>query len=96
MSNPFAAATELLVLRLLSSEPSGLYGLEMVKKSGGKLKRGSVYVILGRLEDKGYIKSRIPRDADHAGLPRPHYTLTAQGQKVLQAAELMGWQLARA
>lgn len=96
MANPFAAETELLVLRLLSSEPSGLYGLEMVKKSACKLKRGSVYVTLGRLEERGYIKSRVPRDADHPGLPRPRYTLTAQGQKVLEAAELIGWQFARA
>jgi PadR family transcriptional regulator PadR len=96
MANPFAAETELLVLRLLSSEPNGLYGLEMVKSSDGRLKRGTVYVTLGRLVDKGYIKSRIQSDADHPGLPRPRYTLTGQGQKVLQAAELMGWQLVRA
>ena len=96
MANPFAAETELLVLRLLASEPSGLYGLEMVHRSEGRLKRGTVYVTLGRMEEKGYIKVRIPEDEGNPGLPRPRYTVTAHGTRVLEAAELVGWRLARA
>ena len=32
-----------------------MYGLELVTESEGALKRGTVYVTLGRLEEKGYV-----------------------------------------
>jgi PadR family transcriptional regulator, regulatory protein PadR len=90
MANPFATETELLVLRLLAEEPTGKYGLELVRSSEGKLKRNSVYVTLGRLEEKGFVKSHTPQQAAHAGLPRPVYKLTAQGRRALEAAEILG------
>lgn len=90
MGNPFAGSTELLVLQLLRDEPEGMYGLELVRASDEKLKRGTVYVTLGRMEEKGFIRSRVDKTAAHAGLPRPKYTLTAAGQRVLEAAHLMG------
>jgi DNA-binding PadR family transcriptional regulator len=96
MGNPFAAETELLILCLLKSEPAGMYGLELVRTSNRKLKRGTVYVTLGRLEEKGYVKSRVKPDADHPGIPRPIYKITAAGERVLAGAELAGWNLARA
>lgn len=96
MSNPFAADTELVILSLLSDEPGGLYGLELVRLSDEKLKRGSVYVTLGRLEEKGYVHSRAKRDSSHSGLPRPRYTITGHGKRVLDAAAILGKKLARA
>jgi DNA-binding PadR family transcriptional regulator len=95
MANPFAAQTELLILRLLSEEPKGMYGLELVKASDGKLRRGSVYVTLGRMQEKGLVVERTTADSVHSGLPRPQYRLTAHGQKVLEAADLIGWSPAR-
>jgi DNA-binding PadR family transcriptional regulator len=96
VGNSFASDKELLVLTLLRDAPKGLYGLELVKESGDRLKRGTVYVTLARLEDKGLIRSRTPATTGgHSGLPRPHYTLTAEGRKALDAAALMGWDLAR-
>ena len=53
MASPFAAETELLILRLLKNEPTGMYGLEFVKASDNTLKRGTVYVTLGRMEEEG-------------------------------------------
>ena len=67
MSNPFPSANEVLVLQLLRDAPGGVYGLELVKMSGGKLGRGGVYVTLGRMEEKGFIRSRTPAAADHPG-----------------------------
>ena len=67
-----------------------MYGLELVSASGEKLKRGTVYVTLGRMEEKGFIKSRVDRKASHPGLPRPRYRIEALGQRALQAAEIMG------
>jgi DNA-binding PadR family transcriptional regulator len=90
MGNPFAGSTELLILQLLRDEPEGMYGLEIVRSSGEKLKRGTVYVTLGRMEEKGFIRSRVDKTTAHAGLPRPKYTLTATGQRVLEAARVMG------
>jgi len=91
MANPFATGTELLVLRLLAQEPEGQYGLELVRSSAGKLKRNSVYVTLGRLEEKGFVKSHTPQQTAHPGLPRPIYSLTAQGRRALEAAEILGF-----
>ena len=46
---------ELLVLELLRHQE--LYGLQLVAASRGRLKRGTVYVTLGRMEEKGCITS---------------------------------------
>jgi DNA-binding PadR family transcriptional regulator len=91
MVNPFAAQTELLIMRMLRDEPAGMYGLELVKASDEKLKRGTIYVTLGRMEEKGYVRSRAKADANHPGIPRPVYKLTALGERMLAGAELAGW-----
>jgi|NGEPerStandDraft_6_1074524.scaffolds.fasta_scaffold237543_2 DNA-binding PadR family transcriptional regulator len=85
----FPSNTELLILGLLRDQAGGMYGLELVGASGGALKRGTVYVTLMRMEDKGFIKSRVPKKAEHAGLPRPHYIIAALGQRCLEAAQLL-------
>src|SRR6266481_3664022 len=56
---PSLSAKEALVLELLLNNPTKeMYGLEMVVNSANRLKRGTVYVTLDRMEDKGYVKSR--------------------------------------
>jgi len=83
-------ATEAAILRLLIGQPQGLYGLELVKRSNGKLKRGSVYVLLSRLEDKGYVKAKAyPAPEGAGGMPRRKYRIDGAGQKVLQVYEMM-------
>lgn len=94
MGKSFPSEKGLLVLRLLRDAPAGLYGLELVKASGGRLKRGTVYLTLGRLEEKGFIESRTKPQDNHPGLPRPIYRLNAMGQRLLSAAEMMGLDLA--
>jgi DNA-binding PadR family transcriptional regulator len=76
---------ESLILELLT-EHDELYGLQLVSKSKRKLKRGTVYVTLGRMEEKGYIESRLD-DAppDMGGLPRRLYQATPLGRRVLVA-----------
>jgi DNA-binding PadR family transcriptional regulator len=78
---------ETVVLRLLRDEPSGKYGLELVKASNGKLGQASVYVTLARMETKGFVKSHTPLQDEHPGLPRPHYTITALGERALKAVD---------
>ena len=82
---PALSAKELVILDLLLTSEE-MYGLELVTASKGELKRGTVYVTLGRMEDKGYITSRL-EDAPPAagGLPRRIYRPTALGRQLLGA-----------
>lgn len=84
---PRLSSIEVLILRLLVSSRE-LYGLEMVEASNGHLKRGTVYVTLSRMENKGYITSRQEKTPPSApGIPRRLYKLTADGKRVLAAWE---------
>ena len=79
--------TEVAVLKLLSGKE--MYGLEMVKASD-RLTRGSIYVILNRMEDKGLVSSKV---ADVSGplAGRRIYSITGLGQRAYAA-----WQQAQA
>jgi PadR family transcriptional regulator PadR len=76
---------ERLILELLVSE-GPMYGLQLVEQSEGALKRGTVYVTLGRMEAKGFIVSEqdsLPPGA--IGLPRRIYRTTPLGARMLRA-----------
>ena len=82
---PRLSAKETVVLNLLAHGEE-LYGLALVSTSKGRLKRGTVYVTLGRMEDKGYVASRTESAPDGAGgLPRRLYRATPLGMRVLKA-----------
>ena len=73
---------ELVVLQLLLREKR-LFGLQLVAASKGRLKRGTVYVTLGRMEEKGYITSTLDAPpSSTGGLPRRIYAITALGQRM--------------
>ena len=79
---------ETVVLSLLA-EHGELYGLQLVGLSDNALKRGTIYVTLARMQDKGFV--RVLRDkhaSEHAGMPRPRYKITAQGERSLRAYQL--------
>ena len=79
------SAKELLVLELLVRDRE-LYGLQLVAGSRGRLKRGTVYVTLGRMEEKGYITSRLDDPPPGAGgMPRRIYAPTPLGRRMLSA-----------
>jgi DNA-binding PadR family transcriptional regulator len=81
---------ELLILELLSCRDK-LFGLEMVEASQGGLKRGTIYVTLQRLEEKGLIKSATEeRTFPEIGIPRRFYSITGYGVRVLEASVLRG------
>src|SRR5258708_10573048 len=82
---PSLPAKEALILELLVQE-SELYGLQLVAASKGRLKRGTVYVTLGRMEEKDFISSRLENGpAAEGGLPRRVYRPTAFGRRALRA-----------
>jgi len=93
--NPFSARTELLILSLLQNESADTYALALVKAAGGKLKRGTIYITLGRLEEKNLIEVVAVPHFRHTGLPRSQYRLTGLGRRVLAAADLTGLPTAR-
>ena len=90
---PSMSRTESLVLELLRVRDR--YGLELVDDSSGTLKRGSVYVILARMEEKGFVESRQEaRPAKAGGVPRRIYRATEYGLKVHDAFALLSDALA--
>jgi DNA-binding PadR family transcriptional regulator len=89
MDLPRLSAKESLILELLDAE-SSLYGLQMVEASREQLKRGTVYVTLARMEEKGLIRSRTQEPPDGAGgLPRRIYEATPHGVRVFKAWSAM-------
>jgi PadR family transcriptional regulator, regulatory protein PadR len=76
---------ERLILELLASS-GPMYGLQLVEQSAGALKRGTVYVTLGRMEAKGLVASvQESRPPGANGLPRRVYHMTALGERTLRA-----------
>jgi PadR family transcriptional regulator, regulatory protein PadR len=86
---PRFSSTERLIVELLV-EHEELFGLQMVELAKGRLKRGTVYVTLGRMQEKGYLESRQePLPAGAIGLPRRLYRPTGFALRALAA-----WQAA--
>lgn len=78
--------SERAILTLLVARgPS--YGLELVQSSRGKLKRGGIYVTLGRMEEKGLVASSRGDDG------RRRYRPTALGERALLAARVFAGQV---
>ncbi len=86
---PKFSTTERLIIEMLAARDE-LFGLQMVELSEGQLKRGTVYVTLGRMQEKGFLESRqeaLPPGA--IGLPRRLYRPTGFALRALAA-----WQAA--
>ncbi len=81
---PKLSKKEFLVLGMLIGKGE-MFGLEMVEASDGELKRGTIYVTLQRMGDKGYIESREEqRIQPEIGIPRRKYSATGLGERVYQ------------
>lgn len=85
---------ERLILELLAAS-GPTYGLQLVERSAGALKRGTVYVTLGRMEDKGLVASeQEPQPPGAIGLPRRMYRMTGLGERMLRAWTVFASELA--
>src|SRR4030042_1759751 len=77
---------EMILLRLLSRRP--MYGYEIVaelRAHGGELfslKEGTLYPVLYRLEDAGWIEPRW--ETLERGVPRKYYRITEAREKQLK------------
>lgn len=81
--------TEGLILNLLSQSPGGAYGSELVHRSDSRLKRGSIYSLLGRLEKAGLVELIEEAPTEQYALPRTRYRISASG--VRARIELANW-----
>ena len=76
------------ILQLLIGVGAEMYGLEMVARSGGRLGRGSIYVLLDRLEERGLVSSRLEeRSPGTSGIARRLYRPTGYGRRVFDLWE---------
>jgi DNA-binding PadR family transcriptional regulator len=80
-------ASERAILALLIDRGEPGYGLELVGASRGRLKRGGIYVTLGRMESKGLVTSQ-PAEGG-----RRLYRPTALGERALLAARVFAGEI---
>ncbi len=86
---PRLSSKEGLILALLAAN-GPMYGLQLASDSKGKLKRGTVYVTLGRMEQKGLISSDFEKISENSDLlPRRMYHPTSFGLRVLKVWKYM-------
>ncbi|MEZ5345508.1 MAG: helix-turn-helix transcriptional regulator [Pyrinomonadaceae bacterium] len=85
---PSLSSKEFLIMEMLRDHGE-TYGLKMVEESGGELKKGTVYVTLGRMEDKGLITSKEEVRSDpESGAAKRVYCSTDYGKRVFKAQEI--------
>jgi DNA-binding PadR family transcriptional regulator len=88
---PSLTAKEFLIMGILvANAGKRLYGLELVERSNGELKKGTVYVFLSRLTKKGYVTSEREAEARGIATPRRFYKTTGEGAKVYHAIASVG------
>lgn len=81
MGEPKLSKKAALIIQLLRENPKGMYGLDLVRASNGRLGRGTVYIHLGRLEEEGLVESKLVRDTN-SGIERPLYKLSRRGSHI--------------
>lgn len=70
----------------LLDEHGELYGLELAWVSEGKIKEGTVYWLLRRLSESGYVDSALEAEGGR-GTPKRYYWLTTDGRRALANAK---------
>lgn len=87
-------ALDLLVLRVLSTQPNHGYGIarriERISSDVLSVQQGSLYPALHRLEKKAFIQSEW--QTGETSKPVRTYTLTSDGEAYL-ADEISNWQM---
>ena len=87
MTIPRLARTERLILNRLTHGDE--FALRLADRSGGALKRGTVYITLQRMESKGFVESKLePPNVGVMGRPRRWYRPSEYGKQVLNAWKL--------
>ena len=95
---PKLSSKEFAILEMLITNGE-MFGLEMVEASEGVLKRGTIYVTLQRMGEKGLVESHAePRSEGEIGIARRIYKATGLGERIFKAQQLalkylsLGWE----
>jgi len=80
----FPSGMQLLILQLLA-DGRGRYGLELVRESNGKLKRGTIYTTLYRMQKEGWLIPEQDMTPGLSGIPKTRYSLSEKGGRILGA-----------
>lgn len=85
---PSLSGKEFTIMELLTNNGE-MFGLEMVDESSGELKKGTIYVTLGRMEEKDLVESYAEERAENEnGIARRIYHPTDYGERVFKAQEI--------
>jgi DNA-binding PadR family transcriptional regulator len=76
----------ILVLEQLAEHESGVWGLALCKKL--QMPTGTIYPMLARLEDLGWVSSYWESEGDRVGPRRKYFSLTSEA--LAQAEALLG------
>src|SRR6266571_9018364 len=98
MAREFLGGFELLVLLALIRLGDEAYGVpisEAIEESSGReVALGSVYITLGRLEEKGLVSSRLGEStAERGGRAKTYFQITANGLREARQARRTFMQL---
>lgn len=90
MSRTRLGELEHLVLLAIGRLQPHAYAVNVVEeietRTGRELGTASIYVVLGRLEDKGYLTSRLSEaTAERGGRPKRLYELTTEAVQELRS-----------
>lgn len=78
----------MIAIQSLSTNAYGITINDELKQIGRNISIGSLYVTLGRLEDKGYVRSSMgDPTAERGGRAKKYFVLTAKGVRALEDAE---------
>lgn len=73
----------------LLNENGEMFGLEMVDASDGELRKGTIYVMLGRMEENELVESEAEDTGKTAtGAAKRMYSATDYGRRVFKAQEI--------
>lgn len=87
MKLPKLTDKKMLILELLLTPPlHEWYGLDLIAAAKGKLRRGTIYVLLEWMEESGWVVSRLEQFSQ-SGYPRRLYRITSKGEAVYNAQQ---------
>ncbi|MBX4200044.1 helix-turn-helix transcriptional regulator [Candidatus Parcubacteria bacterium] len=76
----------ILILEILEREPEGLFGRDIIERSGNRIRRGTIYGYLNQIEKEGLVISEEVRKEEYLGTPlRRKYKITEKGTHFLLA-----------
>ncbi len=87
---PLLGSFEQLLLFSVLQLGDGAYGVSIREniedRTGRAVSIGAIYTTLGRLEERGLVRSRTESPRGRSGRPRKYYRLTPEGARDLRAS----------